>query len=246
MPSLADAQANFVATINEGPAALDPSIFSGPADRVILGLRAHANTISHARLVALENTFPRCREAMGDADFNRLSRDYCETASARALDSNAIGAHFAEFLGACGAEASLVDLAKIELLWLASYDAAEADHLALTDLAGLSETDLLELTVTAHPAANILSLSTTISTGLPELREYTGCFAILTTRPEAMPVLTPLSELETEIFAETRKNATVGNLLELSLEQGVEEDALAPLLTLINAGSLVRKTGNNI
>jgi hypothetical protein len=30
MPSLHDAQRNFIATINEGPDALDPALFKGP------------------------------------------------------------------------------------------------------------------------------------------------------------------------------------------------------------------------
>ena len=65
MLSLKAAQANFIATINDGPDALDHSLFDGPIDRVMLGLKAHANTISHARLVALEETFPLTRQALG-------------------------------------------------------------------------------------------------------------------------------------------------------------------------------------
>ena len=61
MSSLDRAQANFIATINDGPDALDPELFSGPIDRVLLGLKAHANTISHARLVALKRLSPYAR-----------------------------------------------------------------------------------------------------------------------------------------------------------------------------------------
>ena len=66
MFSLEAAQANFIATINHGPAALDHTLFDGPLERVLLGLKAHANTISHARLVALEESFPLTRQALGD------------------------------------------------------------------------------------------------------------------------------------------------------------------------------------
>ena len=246
MPSLAEMQANFIATINDGPAALDPSLFAGPTDRVILGLKAHANTISHARLVALESTFPLCRKAISENEFNRISRAYFETAAARALDSNAIGAHFPEFLDASGVDASAVDLAKIELLWFASYDAAEAEHLALADLAGLDEADLLDLAIALHPAAHIQRLAAPLSAALPELQEHSDSHAILITRPEAMPVLTPLRKLAADIFARAKKNATISNLLELSLEQSPEDDALTPVITLIQAGALVQIRGDKM
>ena len=240
MPSLADAQTGFVATINDGPSALDPSLFAGDPERVILGLKAHANTISHARLVALEDTFPRTREAMGDSEFNQLSRSYCDTAIARALDSNAIGTHFAAHLVAADVEAATIDLARIEWLWLDSYDAAEMDHLELANLAGLDEAALLEMQVTKHPAANILALSAPLSPALEELGGHEGVHAVLISRPETQPVLSPLSRAEAEIFVAAEKNVSIGNLLELSLEQGGEDDALAPVITLINAGALTK------
>ena len=98
MLSLEAAQANFITTINDGPDALDHSFFDGPIDRVLLGLNAHANTISHARLVALEETFPLTLEALGSEQFNQLSRSYVETHEARACDTNTIGKPFPDFL----------------------------------------------------------------------------------------------------------------------------------------------------
>ena len=100
MLSLRAAQANFITTINDGPDALDQTLFAGPIDRVMLGLKAHANTISYARLVALEETFPLTRQALGDEQFNQLSRGYVETPKARACDANAIGFDFPRFLTA--------------------------------------------------------------------------------------------------------------------------------------------------
>jgi hypothetical protein len=47
MPSLLK-PSTFVATINDGPGALDTTLFIGSPERIILGLKAHANTISHA------------------------------------------------------------------------------------------------------------------------------------------------------------------------------------------------------
>jgi hypothetical protein len=95
---LETAQDNLIRTINDGPAVLDPQLFNGPLDRVLLGLRSHANTISHARLVALEETFPLTRQHLGEAEFNQLSRAFVETEDAQASDNNTIGKHFPDFL----------------------------------------------------------------------------------------------------------------------------------------------------
>ena len=127
MPSLSEAQRNFVATINDGPDALDATLFIGSPERIILGLKAHANTISHARLVALEQSFPLTRVEVGEVLFNALSREYVETAEAKACDLAHIGRHFAKFFSHSlpssseeGHNAAICDLAKIEWAWLES------------------------------------------------------------------------------------------------------------------------------
>ena len=147
MPSLSEAQRNFVATINDGPDALDATLFSGSPERIILGLKAHANTISHARLVALEQSFPLTRVEVGEVLFNALSREYVETAEAKACDLAHIGRHFAKFFSHSlpssseeGHNAAICDLAKIEWAWLESYHAADTSSLSLETIGALAET----------------------------------------------------------------------------------------------------------
>ena len=101
MHSLANTQANVIDTINNGPDMLDPSLFAGPRDRILLGLKAHANTINYARILALEETFPRTRQEMGEAAFNKLVRDFVETDTAKASDTNRIGSSFPSILTNC-------------------------------------------------------------------------------------------------------------------------------------------------
>lgn len=235
MPSLADAQTNFIDTINDGPDRLDPTLFVGPADRVMLGLKAHANTISHARIVALEETFPLTREHLGDALFNTLARDYVETDIAKANDANRIGLGFPDFMG----DARTIELARIEWAWLESYHAAEAVPLTLADLSAFDESSLLELHVTTHPAARLVRLTQPVAAAVAELAGQQPA-AILTVRPDAEVRLVPLTLLETEIFKAAQKNmAPLGNLLTLAIEQAGETDPLEPVMTLIGAGALV-------
>ena len=182
MPSLADAQRNFIVTVNEGPDALDAALFAGAPDRIILGLKAHANTISHARLVALEDSFPLTRAEIGVDRFNALSREYAETAEAKTCDLAQIGRHFAPFLQNAKMPAAIVDLATIEWAWLESYHAADASPLTLEAISALAETDLLNLAVILHPSARICPLRAPLAPPLAHLAEEAKPSAI-----EAMP-----------------------------------------------------------
>ncbi len=239
MPVLTEQLANVVDTINQGPAALNPALFSGPADRVLLGLKAHANTISHARLVALEESFPLTRNRLGDEMFNALSRNYTETEMARASDANRIGAAFADFLDSRLQDQSAPDLARTEWAWLESYHAAEAQPLDLIFLGKLDEAALLALPISRHPAARLVKLRAPLSSQLDELGDNADASAILVTRPSAEVRLLLLGPLAANIFAALDSNSTIGNLLAHILEQGGEDTALEPILTLIGAGALV-------
>ena len=232
---LADAQGNFIDTINEGPDRLDPALFAGPPDRVLLGLKAHANTISHARIVVLEETFPLTRQHLGEAAFNALARDFVETDVARACDANRIGLGFPETLK----DPAASELAKIEWAWLESYHAAEAAAITLGDLAALDEATLLSLRVAIHPAARLVFFTHPIAAALAELAGQQPA-TILIVRPDAEVRLIPLNQTETAIFrAATEKHATLGNLLSASIEQAHEADPLGPVIMLIGAGALV-------
>ena len=236
MPTLTDAQANFIDTINDGPDRLDPMLFAGPPDRVLLGLKAHANTISHARIRALEETFPLTRQHLGDAAFNKLARDFVETNVVRASDVNRIGLGFPEFLS----DAPATELAQIEWAWLESYHAAEAQALTIADLGGLSEAALLALPVAPHPSARTVEISSPIAAALNELAGERPA-AILCVRPDAEVRLVSLDTVQRAVFAASgRKSATLGNLLAITIEQAGEPAPLEPILHLIGAGALVK------
>ncbi len=240
--SLSDLQANFIGTINDGPDRLDPALFAGPEDRILLGLKAHANTISHARLVALEETFPLTREQVGVAAFNQLSREYVETADARAADSNRIGQNFIGYLRDFPVHAVTVQLAAIEWAWLESYHAADAVSMTLADLGGFDEATLLAMPVGIHPSAQAVKLVAPLASVLEELAAQHP-HSVLAIRPDAEVRLVPLDADQAAVLAlAAKENCTVGNLLELAFEVAGEQASLEPILYLIGAGALV-KTG---
>lgn len=240
MPSLSDAQRNFIATLNEGPDTLDPGLFAGSLERVLLGLKAHANTISHARLVALEESFPLTRAEIGEAYFNALCRDFVEMTEAKASDIALIGQHFPAFLEHVQTEWALCDLSAIEWAWLESYHAADCAALHLTRVSTLSETNLLALQIKLHPAVRIHRLRAPLAVSLAHLGEASPTpSAILVARPDAEVRLLAIDPSTARIAEKCLQPTTIGNLLALASEQGEETDPIGPVLTLIGAGALV-------
>lgn len=236
MPSLSDSQGNFIDTINGGPDRLDPTLFAGPQDRILLGLKAHANTISHARIVALEETFPLTRQHLGQAAFHLAACDFVETDAARASDVNRIGSGFPYFLN----DAATADLARIEWAWLESYHAAEALPLSLAELGALDEAALLAMPVALHPSAQAVDIIAPIAAVLGEMAGQRPA-AILCVRPDADVLLVSLDAVQRAVFvAAKEKNASLGNLLAVAIEQAGEQAPLEPLLHLIGAGALVK------
>lgn len=121
-----DAENSLITTIREGPESLDPDLFEGPIDRILLGLRTHANTIHRARLRVLEHCFANSRSALGDADFRKASDAYVDTFEGRASDLNNIGRGFPTFLRSQAEYTDIADIADQE--W-AMFSRAQAIQL---------------------------------------------------------------------------------------------------------------------
>ncbi len=240
MLSLAEAQDNFIATINNGPSALLPDLFSGLPDRVMLGLKAHANTISHARLIALEDSFPRTKMAMGETEFGALSHSYVETDIARCANTNLIGADFADFLAEATVGAQFVDLVRIEWAYLESYHAADAQALSLADIGVIDPSGMLNLRIDVHPAAQLVRLTSNRFDLVDEIGVLNDG-AILITRPEVGIALNAVDDITALLFDEALQECKICNLLELAIEESDEQAALAPIINLISAGALVQK-----
>jgi hypothetical protein len=246
MPSLERAQNAMMTALDHGPAHLPHGLFAGSAERVLAGMAVHANTISHARLVALEETFPRTLAHMGHAEFNRLSRAFVERPAVASEPLAAIGAGFAAFLTEQGEADGAADLARFEWRWLQSYHAAEAETLTLGALAGLEPEALLAVTLVAHPAAHAAAYAPLAKAILgAELAELEEAEAILLTRPDADVLVSPASALMAKILALALNPQPIGNLLAPDGEQGDDEGApveaaMQALVALINAGALVR------
>lgn len=237
-------QSAMMRALDHGPAFLPEGLFAGSPERVLAGMKVHANTISHARLVALEDTFPRTRDVLGHQRFNAHSRVFIATSGAAAAALADIGAGFGAFLAEAGESADIADLARFEWLWLRAYHAADAVPLALDALTGLPPEALLEHALARHPAACAGRFAPLVHDRIgAEVPGLSDAEAILITRPHADVLVSPASALMADVLAAIENPLTIGNLLAQMIETPDDEAArvdavIQSLAALINAGAL--------
>lgn len=228
-----EAQAAIAATLLRGPDHLPAGLFAGDRAAVLRGLRVHANTISHARLVALEDTFSRTRDYLGEGAFNRLSRAFIDGGGAQGRSLALIGATFPDWL--VGPVAA--DLARVEWVWLESYNAPDATALTLADLAGLDESALLAFCVRRHPATRVVTLAHAAAPLVdPAFAAETR--AMMVTRPDAEVQLHAVNPADVAAIAMADEMTPLGNLIARLAEEHPEGGAA--IAALIAAGAFER------
>jgi hypothetical protein len=238
--TLAKTQRHVARTIALGPAACPPGLFAGDTVHVLRGLKVHANTISHARLVALEDTFPRTRALIGEAAFNAVSHAYVDAGHGRNRSLDRLGAQFAAFLESRHAAALVVELARFEALWLQSYHAAEAAPLGAADLARLGHEGLGRLRLRHHPAAHLCPCSADLARALdlPD-RPGRGVPWMLIARPEAQVLVHRIDPAGAALFRFVAMAPTFFAGLETFLARHPNTDALMAMQSLLSAGVLI-------
>lgn len=241
MPSLADIQNSLIATINDGPDAINSALYSGPMERVLLGLQSHANTNSFARLTALEDSFPLTRQYHGTHNFHQLCRAYCATNSARASDVNEIGDTLIAYMKSQNLATDIVELAQVEWAWLHSYHAPDGIALTLPNIAAMDSAKLLSFAIALHPSVQVVTITAPMALPLIELMpDSEDTVAVATLRPEKDVKFMALNPLSYDLLSiAAKKNAVIGNLLSRVLEHSAQDMPLTPILGLINAGALV-------
>jgi hypothetical protein len=241
MYSLSEVQSAVQAAISLGPHAINNAVFSGQPSRILLGLKAHANTVSHARLIALQETFPLTRDAIGHARFNSVSRPFLDLAGidregARLAPLAQIGRNFPNALMGAGVTKESIFLARYEWASLQSFHAAEAAPLMLTDMQNKSEAGILLIRVRHHPANRIVANCRAIP------GHHIGD-RLLITRPSETVQTTSISAVAATLCAVASVPAALGDVLARVLVEHPEGDLMAALVTLINAGALCLEGG---
>ena len=226
-------QAAIAATLLHGPGHLPAGLFAGSDAAVLRGLRVHANTISHARLVALEDTFPRARDYLGEGAFNRLSRAFIDGGGAQGRSQALIGESFPGWL----VDPVAADLARVEWAWLESYNAPDAMALTLADLAQLDEAALLAFRVRRHPATRVVTLAHAAAPLVdPAFAADVG--TLMVTRPDAAVLLHAVLPADSAVITMADEMTPMGNLIAHLAEDHSEGGAA--IAALIAAGAFER------
>jgi hypothetical protein len=220
-----DALIAFHRALNFGPDHCPPDLFAGTVPSIVRGLKVHSNTISHARHVAMEETYPQLLEAIGPEVFHEAADTFLEQpqVAGRALDG--LGEGFERFLG----DPAHRNLARAEWAWLQAFNAAEAHALTLGELATFEAEALLDAQFSLHPAARWFLLEEPYDLAMNPPIPGPG-YALLLTRPEAEVRLQRVDGRATALLSLLSAPRTPGELL------GTE--ALA-LIALIEAGAVV-------
>lgn len=229
-------QASWSKALLHGPAYVPWQAFAADQDAIVRAMKIHANTVSHARLVALEDSYSRTRSHIGDEAFNQLSRRYLDGGHAAGLRHGQIGAAFPEFLAEAAGLSALATLASAERAWLAAYHAADATPLRMTDLADLAADAMLQIAVARHPAAATVQFAPRFARFFDAAMPPEARLALIT-RP-AVDVQVLAIDTATAALLPSRADVTKLGLL---LEQA-GEDGAAALAELIEAGALVVAT----
>ena len=202
-----DPQLSMLNTLAHGPGHCPPELFAGPVDAIVRGLKAHANTISHARHVALEETFPRTRELVSAERFHALAEAHRANPATLNRPLALIGASFVDLL-----DGAARDLAAIEWAWLEAHGAADAPPFDLGAIGELDAGALMRANIIRSPAARLVQRhsETPIAWDATELASK----IVLLTRPRADVIVTGIEEDTAAMLRQLDHPCLLGDLLE--------------------------------
>jgi hypothetical protein len=220
-----DALTGMHQALRFGPGYCPPDLFDGSVPAIVRGLKVHANNISHARHVALEETYPRLIRLMGLEAFHAVAEVFLERDRVTSRPLDAIGEGFAQLLG----DSSHRNLARAEWAWLESFHAAEAGALTLAELAALDPEALIAARLALHPAARRIVLEDPYWLAWDNAMPGEGNILLLT-RPESEVLVRRVDEAAERVLSLLSTSCPAGDLSGASP---------TTLITLIDAGAVV-------
>lgn len=199
---------------------------------------------------SLEETFPACRHVLGAGVLRRLLIGFVRAHPPHSPVLQDYGQQFPGYLTltrAGRAQPALVDLARLELLVVRAWHAADAPVLGTAEFAALlgDPAGLADLRFTLHPAARLLESAYPVgSLWLAERRGTSaaalaqqGGETVLVTRSDWSVEVQLLSPAEADLFAVLVCGGTLEEALAVALEKYPGADPAALLGTLISSGA---------
>ena len=204
-----DAQRAMRDTLANGPGLCPPTLFRGDVASIVRGLKVHANTISHSRHVALEDSFPRTRAVMGPSAFHDAAEAHLADAECLRRPLAKIGTGFAARL-----DGGARNVATLEWAWLEAYGVADAAPFDLQSIHGLAAEELVSVPVALHPATRLVERPTA-SPLVWDGYSLSSRF-VLITRPHDEVLLTEVEDGLAKLIDFLDRPQLFGDLLERS------------------------------
>ncbi len=233
---LRDGQNGFADALRIGPDALPAELFSGPPQRNLLAMAAHANTISHGRLVAMEDIFPTYRGIVGDAQFNARSRRYVEQGFGLYGGLDAIGDVFPDWLADDGEATDLIAIARFDLAYLTAYHCADTPVLTMALLPSDSA-ELLKTMLSRHPAASIHPANSALLTAIGH-PDWAGAAAVLMARTDMSVTYSPAPPLVALAWDRLAHPLTFAALCAMFSQDHDDSTIVPAIIALIASGAL--------
>jgi len=126
-----------------------------------LRFAVYRNNVVVSLIEALADTFPVTQALVGEEFFRAMAHVFLQTHPVKTRVLTWLGASFADFIEGFPPASTLSylsDVARLEMLRVRAYHAADAEPIALQTLAqALADPDTLaDLTLTLHPSAHLL------------------------------------------------------------------------------------------
>lgn len=223
-----DSAIAFREALLRGPGYCPANLFEGSVPAIVRGLKVHANNISHARHVALEETYPRLVRAMGLEAFHEAAERFLAQSIVWSRGLGALGEGFERVLG----EPVHRDIARVEWMWLEAFHAADVEALTLEKLAALEPDKLLGARLSLHPATRWLELEHADEFEWDSAAECNGDVVVLS-RPGVDVSVRRLNPEPASLLPLISNSCPVEQLL------GTD---LTALIMLVDAGTVILET----
>jgi hypothetical protein len=207
----------------------------------------YRNNVIVSLMEALKSAFPSIFALLGDETFSRLARAFVARFPPTSPMMQRYGDQFPKFLEGIPALRELpfmADVARLELLWLRAYHAADANPLTPEDMAQISPEAAMALSLKAHPATVLLRSDYAIAdlfdarsawpTGQTDFSEPQ---AVLVCRAGFQVQIMNLDAAHAEFFDAMLKGDTLAEALGSAMELDETFDAGAAIGLLISSSA---------
>ncbi len=199
--SAASSQSEFAAALLDPAATLPAGVTTmrGSADAARFDV--YRNNVMVSLITALEQKFPVSRKLVGDAFFKQMARGFIRQERPRSPLIFQYGDGFPEFIDDLETTRGvpyLGDVARLEVLWMRAYHAADATPLDIAAIAGTDPEILVGSGIVPMPSASLLRSDWPVGS-IWAAHQQDPVASVAHSGPETILVLRPQADVRVHI-----------------------------------------------